>query len=218
MSPSAHGATVRTLPMGESAVLLQPTDARTVLDLYRRLEASRPPGVTDLVPAAETVLVSFDRRVIARVTVDAWVLAVTGSTGSATRATAEPTGDAFVEVPVRYDGDDLAVVAELAGASVEDVIAAHLDQLWTAAFIGFAPGFAYLTGENDRLAVPRRPSPRAVVPAGSVAVAAGYCGIYPRPSPGGWHLIGHTDAVLWEPARPQPALLAPGTRVRFVRE
>jgi KipI family sensor histidine kinase inhibitor len=126
--------------------------------------------------------------------------------------------DAFVELSVRYDGADLAAVADLTGTSVEDVIAAHTGQFWTAAFIGFAPGFAYLTGEDDRLTVPRRADPRPVVPAGSVALAAGYCGVYPRESPGGWHLIGTTSATLWDPRRLEPALLVPGTRVRFVRE
>jgi KipI family sensor histidine kinase inhibitor len=122
-----------------------------------------------------------------------------------------------VEIPVRYDGPDLDDVAALAGCRRDELIALHTGALYTAAFIGFAPGFAYLTGGDDRLVVPRRAAPRSAVPAGSVALAAGYCGIYPRESPGGWQLIGTTDAELWNTARAEPALLAPGTRVRFIR-
>ncbi|MGD8169314.1 5-oxoprolinase subunit B family protein [Herbiconiux sp. P16] len=228
---------LRVMTAGSSAALVEPADARGVVELYLRLRATAPRGVTDLVPAATTVLVAFDPRELARASVVEWVtrtaeraaltdrLAGT-DTGAGTDADAgtdaatvpEDGRTAIVELPVRYDGPDLAVVAELSGASVDDVIAAHLDQLWTAAFIGFAPGFAYLTGEDDRLTVPRRATPRAAVPAGSVALAAGYCGVYPRESPGGWHLIGRTAAVLWDAQRADPALLAPGTRVRFVRE
>jgi KipI family sensor histidine kinase inhibitor len=208
------------------------------VELYLRLLAVRPVGVTDLVPAAATVLVVFDPRATSRAAVEAWIdrviseepgargqgLGRLGGGGDGdlvgeqrSREAGDPLRS-VVELPVRYDGPDLAVVAELSGASVDAVIAAHLEQLWTAAFIGFAPGFAYLTGEDDRLTVPRRESPRPAVPAGSVALAAGYCGVYPRESPGGWHLIGRTDAVLWDAKRADPALLAPGTRVRFVRE
>jgi KipI family sensor histidine kinase inhibitor len=210
---------VRILPAGSGAVLVEPTDARRVVDLYRHLVATRPAGVTELVPAAATVLVVFDSRVSSRAAVVAWVERVAtaerGAAGSAGEA--EHDGE-VVELPVRYDGPDLAVVAELCSVSVDDVITAHLGQLWTAAFIGFAPGFAYLTGEHDRLTVPRRETPRPAAPAGSVALAAGYCGVYPRESPGGWHIIGTTDAVLWDARRSDPALLAPSTRVRFVRE
>jgi KipI family sensor histidine kinase inhibitor len=234
MTPPAGAAAsvpgLRVLPAGSSAVLVEPADARGVVELYLRLQATAPGGVTDLVPAAATVLVAFDQRLLSRASVVDWVSRAaeraarmedrrTNEGATAGAGTAEEGGStAIVELPVRYDGPDLAVVAELSGASVDDVIAAHLDQLWTAAFIGFAPGFAYLMGEDDRLSVPRRDSPRAAVPAGSVALAAGYCGVYPRESPGGWHLIGRTDAVLWDVRRADPALLAPGTRVRFIRE
>jgi KipI family sensor histidine kinase inhibitor len=107
-------------------------------------------------------------------------------------------------------------VAGLTGLSPEDVVAAHTGQTWRVAFAGFAPGFGYLVGEDDRLHVPRRDEARTRVPAGAVALAGEYAGVYPRTSPGGWQLIGRTDLVLFDPDRDPPALLRPGTRVRFV--
>ncbi|NNG35450.1 allophanate hydrolase subunit 1 [Nakamurella sp. DB0629] len=124
--------------------------------------------------------------------------------------------DLPVEIPVRYDGADLGEVAALTGLGVAELIAAHTDSVWRAAFAGFAPGFAYLTGGDPRLAVPRRTHPRTEIPSGAVGLAGEYCGIYPRRSPGGWQLIGRTDAVLWDERRDPPALLTPGTLVRFV--
>ncbi|MCM0618725.1 5-oxoprolinase subunit B family protein [Nocardioides bruguierae] len=133
----------------------------------------------------------------------------------------------LVEVPVVYDGEDLADVAGAWGCSVEEVVARHTGAELVSAFCGFAPGFAYLTGLGSAdprrpgettwpWSVPRRASPRPRVPAGSVALAGGWCGVYPTASPGGWQLIGRTDLDLWDVAADQPALLAPGTRVRFV--
>jgi len=127
------------------------------------------------------------------------------------------TADApLVEIPVVYDGQDLAEVADLTGLTTTDVIAAHTGTDWTAAFGGFAPGFNYLVGGDPRLQVPRRRVPRTSVPAGAVGLAGEFSGVYPRPSPGGWQLIGHTDLVLWDVDRDPPALLSPGTRVRFI--
>ena len=121
-----------------------------------------------------------------------------------------------IEIPVVYDGPDLADVASLTGLSEADVVAAHTDTAWTVAFGGFAPGFAYLVGGDERLAVPRRDSPRTSVPAGSVGLAGEFSGVYPRSSPGGWQLIGRTDVAMFDVDRDPPALLAPGARVRFV--
>ncbi len=118
-------------------------------------------------------------------------------------------------IDVVYDGADLADVAELTGLDVPGVIEAHTGRPWRCGFGGFAPGFAYLVGGDPRLAVPRRSEPRTRVPAGSVGLAGEFSGVYPRQSPGGWQLIGHTDAVLWDVDRPQPALLMPGMRVQF---
>jgi KipI family sensor histidine kinase inhibitor len=122
-----------------------------------------------------------------------------------------------VEIPVTYDGPDLAEVARLTGLPADEVVRRHAAAEYVVAFSGFAPGFGYLTGLPAELRVPRRDSPRTAVPAGSVAVAGEFTGVYPRRSPGGWQLLGRTDAVLWDPERDPPALLVPGTRVRFTR-
>jgi KipI family sensor histidine kinase inhibitor len=123
---------------------------------------------------------------------------------------------AVVEIQVRYEGPDLAEVAAITGLTTAEVIAAHTGQPWRCAFAGFAPGFCYLTGGDPRLDVPRRHESRTSVPAGSVALAGGFSAVYPRESPGGWQLIGSTDAVLWDVDRQPPALLQSGGWVRFV--
>jgi KipI family sensor histidine kinase inhibitor len=122
-----------------------------------------------------------------------------------------------VELEVRNDGVDLAEVARLTGLGPDEVVAAHTGQDWVVAFSGFAPGFGYLRGlsGDQPLTVPRRDQSRVRVPAGAVALAAGYTGVYPRSSPGGWQLIGSTQARLWDVERDPPALLRPGVRVRF---
>jgi KipI family sensor histidine kinase inhibitor len=121
-----------------------------------------------------------------------------------------------VEVPVVYDGADLASVAANVDLSPSQLIDLHTGAEYTVRFCGFSPGFAYLDGLDPRLHVARRASPRTAVPAGSVAIAGEFTGVYPRSSPGGWQLLGRTDAQLWEVTRDPPALLTPGTRVRFV--
>jgi KipI family sensor histidine kinase inhibitor len=118
-----------------------------------------------------------------------------------------------IEVPVIYDGPDLEAVAEAWRCDVSEVAGRHQATAFVSAFCGFAPGFAYLSGLE--VEVPRLATPRTRVPAGAVAVAGTWCGVYPTDSPGGWRIIGHTDAVLWDPRSVQPALLPPGTRVRF---
>jgi KipI family sensor histidine kinase inhibitor len=122
----------------------------------------------------------------------------------------------LVEIPVSYDGPDLDVVGELTGLSKEEVVARHTGAEHVAAFLGFQPGFAYLTGGDERLQVPRRDVPRTVVPGGTVAIAGPYSGVYPRESPGGWRLLGSPPAAMFDPGRAAPALLTPGDRVRFV--
>jgi KipI family sensor histidine kinase inhibitor len=122
----------------------------------------------------------------------------------------------LVEIGVRYDGEDLTDVAERLGVEVAEVVARHSAPTYTVACLGFSRGFPYLDGLDPVLRLPRRDTPRARVPAGSVAIAAEQAGIYPQTSPGGWHLLGRTDAVLFDPGREPPALLAPGDRVRFV--
>jgi KipI family sensor histidine kinase inhibitor len=120
-----------------------------------------------------------------------------------------------VVLAVTYDGPDLAEVAALTGLTAEEVVAAHTGTAWTVGFCGFAPGFAYLTGGDPRLRVPRRATPRPDVLAGAVGLAGEFSGVYPRSSPGGWQLIGHTDIDLFDVDRTPPALLQPGMRVRF---
>ena len=121
-----------------------------------------------------------------------------------------------VEVPVRWDGPDLAFVAEHWGVGVRSVVERMEAAVLVSAFCGFAPGFAYLAGLPGDWSVPRLADPRPRVPAGSVALADTWCGIYPVASPGGWRLLGTTDVVLWDAGAEAPALLAPGTRVRLV--
>ena len=120
-----------------------------------------------------------------------------------------------VTIPVHYDGEDLATVAAAVGVGVDRLIELHSRARYVVAFMGFAPGFAYMTGGDPRLHLPRREEPRARVPAGSVAVASTYTAVYPTTGPGGWHLLGHTDAVLFDPAREPPALLESGAQVGF---
>lgn len=189
---------------GESALLIE-TDE--VLGWYAALTARPLPGVVDLVPAATTLLVRYESTVDFESMVS-YLTAVRPESAAVTE------GDPLT-IPVRYDGADLADVAAATGLSEDDVVAVHAAAEYTVAFTGFAPGFGYLTGLDDRLRLPRRESPRTRVPAGAVAVAGEFTGVYPRPSPGGWHLLGHTTAPLWDPSRETPALLRPGLRVRF---
>jgi KipI family sensor histidine kinase inhibitor len=202
--------TRRILPLGEAGLLVELDDLDAVLALYEALDASRPAGVVDLVPAARTIGLTVDPAVLPLSVAAGWLTQTDPleSTSASPRRT--------VEIPVRYDGEDLAEVAALLGMPAAEVVALHTSSPWRVAFCGFAPGFGYLVTDHDRLTVPRRPTPRTAVPAGSVGLAAEFSGIYPRSSPGGWQLIGSTDALLWDPMAEPPALLAPGTVVRFV--
>jgi KipI family sensor histidine kinase inhibitor len=196
------------LPYGPRAVLIEcaPAAVRPVADALAGVE-----GVWSVVPAAATVLVEHDGRPgVDRLLADTLDALAIGA------ATTPDGGGAVVEIAVRYDGEDLAAVADLCGLSTAEVIELHTGCVFTSAFCGFAPGFAYLTGLPEPLVtVPRRSTPRTRVPAGAVAIAGGYSAVYPSTSPGGWQVIGRSDAVLWDAASPTPALLAPGTRVRF---
>ena len=199
--------TVRVLPYGDRALLVEVADLAAVAAVRAALERSPLTGQRDLVPAARTVLVVLDRPPTAA-DVDALerVQAV---------PTDRPVDGPVVDLPVVFDGPDLADVARLTDRSVPDLVAALTAADLEVAFGGFAPGFAYLTGLPDDLHVPRRATPRTRVPAGSVGLAGPFAGAYPRASPGGWQLVGRTDAVLFDVERDPPALLVPGTRVRF---
>lgn len=167
----------------------------------------------EVVPAERSLLVRFDPAVADRSRVGTWIRAALAA-GPATGAPAAAAG--WLEIPVRYDGEDLVEVGELTALGRDGVVAAHTGQDWTVAFTGFAPGFGYLVGGDPRLQVARRPAPRTRVPAGAVALGGRYSGVYPRPSPGGWRIIGTTPVAMWDLDRDPPAVLRPGVRVRFV--
>ncbi|MFE0453620.1 allophanate hydrolase subunit 1 [Streptomyces sp. NPDC058914] len=200
---------MRALPVGDDALLVEMDSGEGVQALHAELLRRRAEGsltVREIIPAARTVLLD-GLEDLAR-----WVSELT----AADIPPAPPRTDAVIELPVRYDGPDLADVAVHWGVPEREVARIHGATEFCVAFCGFAPGFGYLTGLPPRYDVPRRATPRTAVPAGSVALAGPYTGVYPRSSPGGWQLIGTTDAVLWDQARVPAALLAPGTRVRFV--
>ena len=200
-------AAPRVLPYGDRALLVELADLAAVAAVRAALEGTPLPGQRDLVPAARTVLIVLDR---APTNLDVATLRRLSPTTVADGAPA-----AAVELPVVFDGADLADVAELTGRTTADVVGLLTTVELTVAFCGFAPGFGYLTGLPDELHVPRRATPRTRVPAGSVALAGPFAGVYPQASPGGWQLVGRTDAVLFDVDRDPPALLAPGTTVRF---
>jgi KipI family sensor histidine kinase inhibitor len=195
---------------GDRALLIDCESTGQVAALAEALLRDRPPGVVDVVAGARTVLVTVARpEDLGRVRAELAARRMPPPEAPPTPGTAD------VVIDVVYDGPDLAEVAGLLGMPAAEVIAAHTGTPWRVGFGGFAPGFAYLVDGDPRLAVPRRAEPRTRVPAGSVALAGEFSGIYPRESPGGWQLIGRTEAVLWEIDRDPPALLTPGMWVRF---
>ncbi|WP_112490710.1 5-oxoprolinase subunit B family protein [Streptomyces bacillaris] len=233
-APEADG--IRVLPAGPYALLVELTDGERTeafhAELLRRRERGALPGVREIVPGARTVLLDGiedsergtgcvptardrlpgDRAAAARDRLARDLLS--WSVPPLRREERDA-----VEIPVVYDGPDLAEVAALWGVGVDEVPGLHSRTAFRVAFCGFAPGFGYLTGLPERLHVPRRATPRTRVPAGALALAGPYTGVYPRPSPGGWQLIGRLAdpaPALWDPAREPAALLGPGTRVRFV--
>lgn len=193
----------------DTGLLLEVASLEAVLALTAAVRAADLDGVLDVVPAARTVLLlvrpGTDLRALRKLVADLPV----------DPAAARERSDT-VEIPVVYDGPDLDEVARLTGLPADEVVAAHTGTPWTVGFGGFAPGFAYLAGGDDRLHVARRDTSRTRVPAGAVGLAGEFSGVYPRESPGGWQLIGRTDAPLWDARREPPALLEPGARVRFV--
>ncbi|MGX5396059.1 5-oxoprolinase subunit B family protein [Streptomyces anulatus] len=223
-------APVRVLPAGPHALLVELADGEHAeafhAELLRRRERGELPAVREIVPAARTILLDGIHDGI--------------HAGARERTPGERTPGARerfardlaswrvepprresrepVEIPVVYDGPDLDEVGALWGVPAGEVAALHSRTAFRVAFCGFAPGFGYLTGLPERLHVPRRTTPRTRVPAGAVALAGPYTGVYPRPSPGGWQIVGRMPdpGALWDPAREPAALLVPGTPVRFV--
>lgn len=207
--PSLTPGTARDY--GDQALLLEFDSTAEVLVWTATLTAAQLLGVVDIVPASRTILIKLaDPRYQAPTRQRLSTLRLQPGT-----APVRPTGQADVTIDVVYDGDDLNNVATLTGLTPDEVIAAHTGTPWQVGFMGFAPGFAYLVGGDTRLQVPRRAEPRTSVPPGAVALAGEFSGIYPRQSPGGWQLIGRTDAVMFDVHRDQPALLTPGTWVQF---
>ncbi|MCE6995767.1 allophanate hydrolase subunit 1 [Saccharothrix sp. S26] len=192
---------------GTDGVLVEVGSLGEVEAVRAAVAAADLPDVVELVPAARTVLV---------VTRPGGAAAVRELLAGADLAHRPGVvGDEVVVIEVRYDGPDLDLVAETAGLTTTEVVELHTGADYRVAFCGFAPGFAYLTGLPEPLRQPRLDSPRTKVPAGSVGVAGEFTAAYPRATPGGWRLIGRTDAPLFDPRRPTPALLTPGDRVRF---
>lgn len=214
-------------PLGDRALLIEvgnrpdPVTVARIRALADHLAQLRLPGVLDFVPALVTIGVHYDpeqwrdeseahspyEMLVARIQQELPDLSSLGVSKGPLR-----------QIPVCYEadfGDDLSFLADAHGLSTQQVIQIHSAAIYTVYMIGFAPGFAYLGPLDERLALPRRETPRSRVPAGSVAVANQYTGIYPADLPGGWHIIGRTPLQLFEPSREQPSLLSAGDRVQF---
>ena len=204
-------------PLGDSAVLVTIGSAidrgvsRRVHALAHAIGSARLRGVVDVVPAYASIAVHYDPLVVDDREVSAWLRELADSCPPDAPASTRPV----VTIPVRYDGADLSSVAEAVGLTVADVVERHSGPEYYVYMMGFAPGFAYLGDLDPSLRVPRRASPRTRVPRGSVAIAGAQTAVYPHDSPGGWHLIGTTKVVMFDPARAQPSLLRSGDRVRF---
>jgi KipI family sensor histidine kinase inhibitor len=181
---------------------------RAAVALARELSPLEPRGLWDAIPAARTLLLSFDARRLSHA-------AVRRAAAQARPSAREASWARTLEIPAVFDGEDLEAVARASGLSPRAFADAYSAAEYRVAFLGFAPGFAYLTGLPERLRAPRLPSPRVRVPAGSVAIGGAWTGVYPSSTPGGWRLVGRTAVRLFDPRRSPPALLAPGDRVRF---
>lgn len=209
---------------GDRGLLVGCDGTDDVIAVAAALREAAPPEVSDIVPGARTVLLTLRAAGLqASVRARLAVLNDLNDLNDLTdRDSPDPGGRRHgpqhpgeVVIDVVYDGADLSEVAATLAMTPAEVAAAHAGTAWRVGFVGFAPGFAYLVDGDPRLQVPRRAEPRTRVPAGAVALAGEYSGVYPRESPGGWQVIGHTDAVLWDAGRPDPALLTPGVTVRF---
>jgi len=205
-------AGIEVVPMGTHSLHLR-LDGFPTATIAAALRALNLEGVSDVVPTESTMLVRCEHKSARRSVVDNLNEILSVGNVAEREVNVEP-----LEIEMVYDGQDLEIVATACGMSVEEVIHRHLSSEFVAAFCGFAPGFAYLSGLDPLLHLPRRETPRTRVPAGSVSIAAMYSAVYPSPSPGGWHLLGTTDATLWNVESDPPALIEPGRRVRFVRK
>lgn len=185
--------------------------AARVSALRHQLQTRSPVGVIELVPGYVALTVHYrptetDYESLRRAVADGVAASVDPVERDAGR---------LVTIPVRYDGPDLAEVATATGLQPDQVIARHAGREYRVVLLGFVPGFAYLTGLDPALELPRRSAPRPRVPAGSVAIAGAQTGVYPAATPGGWHLLGTTTSAMFDPTRRPPNLLEVGDRVRF---
>jgi KipI family sensor histidine kinase inhibitor len=219
LTPSSHPSPLRAQPLGDSAVAIVFGTERSAELLHqihsaaRALEATRIPHVEDVVPAYLALTVFYDSLRISYREISAALLAACDR-GADVATTPTPR---MHRIPVRYDGPDLDFIASSTGLSVDEVVARHSGRSYTVDLLGFVPGFGYLGELDPALHLPRREQPRPRVTAGSVAIAAAQTAVYPLDTPGGWHIIGSTPTVMFDPARNPPALLAPGDTVRFER-
>ena len=210
----------RVTAFGESALFVELGDVfdESLAAWARALADEWPLGPA--VPAYASVTATFDPDAVDPESAERRMreLVERGPAVRSDPASAVRTAGAerVVEIPTRYDGEDLADVAQLSHLSVEELIAVHSEREYTAIFLGFLPGFAYCGRLDPRVIAPRLERPRERVPAGAVAVADGQTGVYPFASPGGWRLIGATDLIMFDAHRAEPATLRAGDRVRFV--
>ncbi len=204
-----HKTSMRVLPVREDCVLVELSDLGETLALFEALQDHPIAGIREIIPAARTLLIEFDPLEISAEALGSVVASYLGGESKA-------SSGSLVEIPVHYDGEDLAEVAAILDMTTQEVVRLHGAAEYLVAFTGFAPGFAYLAGGDPRLAVPRRKSPRTHVPAGAVGLAGEFTGVYPKTSPGGWQLIGTTPLSMFDIDRDPAALLQPGSRVRFL--
>jgi KipI family sensor histidine kinase inhibitor len=205
---------MRLLPAGSAALLAEFPGMDDVITFHQALLRRKPFGAVEFVPASRTILITFDPQETSHEQLARDLAEIAARNPPVASAPVLPDG-ALAVIPVTYDGPDLDEVARETGLTAKEIIRRHTAPIYTVAFCGFAPGFAYLTGLDPVLMLSRHSVPRTRVPAGSVAVSGQYTSVYPRSSPGGWRLLGRTTAIMWDLAREQPALLTPGDKVRF---
>lgn len=200
---------MRFLAVNLNSFLVELGSLDETLALFDSLSAVPEKGIEEIIPAARTLLVRFCPRETSLASL-AEKIARHSLTQRAARSSQQVT------IPVHYNGEDLPALAELLGIEVQALIRRHQESVWNVAFTGFAPGFAYMVSDAGGWQTPRRSTPRTRIPAGSVALAGEFSGIYPQASPGGWQLIGQTELKMWDLSREQPALLMPGAQVNFI--
>jgi KipI family sensor histidine kinase inhibitor len=211
---------LRAHPLGDSAVTItfgterSPELLARIHATARSLESAGIPHVEDVVPAYLALTVYYDAL---HTTYDDMAKSILDTCEQPSRGARDTAPPRSHLIPVHYDGMDLDTVATATGLSPAEVIARHSGRAYTVDLLGFVPGWAYLSELDPALQLPRRAEPRPRVMAGSVAIAAAQTGVYPLDTPGGWHIIGRTETVMFDPTREPPALLRAGDTVRFER-